>query len=273
LDGRALFLLTIFISISLLGNLADKIERHFNGTKEGVCIEGIEAGRMLPGELYEIVSELAVRCQKLPVEPTVDKESGAIIDGQKGIIVDIDQTIANALSAAPNTSVKLSQHPLMPRYSKVSLEQVRYCIGSYKTGFSGSNARYKNIQMACNNINNTVVWPGREFSFNDTTGPRTAEQGYLPAPIILDGDFELDHGGGVCQAASTLYNAVLQARLIITERHAHSKPVRYVPDGKDAAVSYGDLDLRFVNARSNPVIIKIRLVHGTVSAEIWGGEN
>jgi len=266
-------LLTFFISVSLLGSWVDKIERHFSGTKEGVYIEDIEAGRLLPGELHEIVSELAVRRQRLPVEPTLDKESGAIIDGQKGIIVDIDQTVANALSAAPNTTIKLLLHPLMPRYSKTSLEQARYCIGSYKTGFGGSNARYKNIQMACRSVNNTIVWPGQEFSFNHSTGPRTAEQGYLPAPIILGGDLEMGDGGGVCQAASTLYNAAMQARLRVTERHAHSKPVHYVPSGKDATVSYGDQDLRFVNTRSGPVIIKIRLAQGTVSAEIWGGEN
>lgn len=266
-------MLTFFISVSLIGSWADKVERYFSGTKEGVHIEDIEAGRMLPAELHEIVSELAVRYQRLPVEPTLDKETGAIIDGQKGIIVDIDQTVANALSAAPNTTIKLFLHPLMPCYNKASLEQARYCIGSYKTGFSGSNARYKNIQMACRSVNHTIVWPGQEFSFNNSTGPRTAERGYLPAPIILGGDFDMDHGGGVCQAASTLYNAALQARLRIIERHGHSKPVRYVPSGKDAAVSYGDQDLRFVNTRSGPVIIKIRLAQGTVSAEIWGGEN
>lgn len=266
-------MLTFFISVSLIGSWVDKIERNTNGTKEGVHIEDIEAGRLLRGEVQEIVAELALRCQKLPIEPTLDKESGAIIDGRKGIIVDIEQTVANALSAAPHTTIKLVLKPLMPRYSKTSLEQARYCIGSYQTGFSGSNARYKNIQMACRSVNNTIVWPGQEFSFNQSTGPRTAERGYLPAPIILGGDFEMDHGGGVCQAASTLYNAALQARLGITERHAHSKPVHYVPAGKDAAVSFGDQDLRFINPRPGPIIIKASLGQGTVSAEIWGGEN
>jgi len=272
LDGRALFLLTFFISLSLLGSWLDKIERHCHGTKAGVRIEEIEAGRLLPAEAYEIVAELAVRCQKLPVEPTLDKDSGAIIDGRPGIIVDIDQTVANALSAAPATTIKLVVRPLLPRYSKSSLEQARYCIGRYQTGFSGTQARYKNIRMACRSVNHTIVWSGQEFSFNDVTGPRTPERGYLPAPIILDGDFDIGHGGGVCQVSSTLYNAARQARLHITERHAHSKPVHYVPSGQDAAVSFGDQDLRFVNPHPGPVIVKMHLGQGTVSAEIWGGE-
>ena len=35
--------------------------------------------------------------------------------------------------------------------------------------------------------------------------------------------------------------------MIVTERHEHGKDVTYVPDGKDAAVSYGSLDLKFRN--------------------------
>jgi len=266
-------LLSFFISVSLLGSWVDKIERHYTGAKEGVQIENIEVSRMLPGELREIVAEMAVRQQKLAVEPSIDKISGTIIDGQKGIIVEIDQTVANIIAAKPNATVKLILRPVMPRYSKASLEQARYCIGSYKTGFSGSGARYKNIQMACASVNNTIVWPGQEFSFNENTGPRTAERGYLPAPIILDGDFDIGHGGGVCQASSTLYNAVLQAHLHVIERHAHSHTVHYVPLGKDAAVSYGDQDLRFINQRAGPIIIKAQLVRGMVSVQIWGGEN
>lgn len=266
-------MLTFFLSLTLIGSWVDWVQRSCNGAKEGVYVENIPVGRMLPGELREVVSELAVRCQRLPVEPSLDKTSGAILDGREGVIVDIDQTVANALSAVPGTNVKLVQRSLPTRYNKISLQQVRYCIGAYRTGFTGSNARYRNIETACRSVNNTVVWPGQEFSFNDSTGPRTAEFGYLPAPIISGGDFGMGDGGGVCQASSTLYNAARQARLPVTERHAHSKPVHYVPAGKDAAVSFGDQNLRFVNPRSRPVIIKMWLAQGTVSAEIWGGEN
>ena len=55
-------------------------------------------------------------------------------------------------------------------------------------------------------------------------------------------------GGGNCQVSSTLYNAVLAIpSLVVVERHEHGKDVGYVPDGKDATVSYGSLDLKFRN--------------------------
>ena len=83
----------------------------------------------------------------------------------------------------------------------------------------------------------------------------------------------MGYGGGVCQASSTLYNAALKAGLTITERHPHSKPVHYVPAGKDATVSYGDQDLRFINNRAGPLIVKASNNSGRICTEIGGGIN
>ena len=64
-----------------------------------------------------------------------------------------------------------------------------------------------------------------------------------------------DIGGGICQVSSTLYNASVLAGLPILERHPHSLNVKYVPNGQDAAVLYGSLDLKLQNNKSNPIRI------------------
>ncbi|NLC87372.1 MAG: VanW family protein [Clostridiaceae bacterium] len=88
--------------------------------------------------------------------------------------------------------------------------------------------------------------------------------------MIINHKTEKGIGGGNCQVSSTLYNAILLVpSLEVLERHEHGKDVTYVPDGKDAAVSYGSLDLKFKNnsnksirieASSNNSSITIRLV-------------
>ena len=62
-------------------------------------------------------------------------------------------------------------------------------------------------------------------------------------------------GGGICQLSSTLYNTVLIAKLKVTERHAHSKRVYYVPKNKDATVFAGGPDLKFINITDSDIII------------------
>lgn len=54
--------------------------------------------------------------------------------------------------------------------------------------------------------------------------------------------------GGKCQISSTLYCVIKDLPgITVTERHSHSKRVYYVPEGYDAAVSYGSVDLKFRN--------------------------
>ncbi len=246
------------------------MERNVLGVKEGVMVEDMEVARLLPSELRAVIEEIALKHQKLPIEPTMDKETGEIIAEQAGTTVDVEQSLAKIMASLPGQKNELEIVLINPQYSRQDLIKANHIIANYTTWFHGSSARYQNIGAALKSLNNTVVWPGEVFSFNETTGPRTAERGYLPAPIILNGGYDTDYGGGVCQVASTVYNAALIAGLPIIERHAHTKPVHYVPDGKDATVNYGYLDMRCKNNREGPLIIKTSLQNGRVYVEIRG---
>ncbi len=111
-----------------------------------------------------------------------------------------------------------------------------------------SSGRLTNIAITCNTLNGTIIEPNETFSFNKLIGQPTAEKGYQEASIIIDHHTATGIGGGNCQVSSTLYNAVLNLKnLTIVERHEHGKNVGYVPEGKDATVSYGSLDFKFRN--------------------------
>ena len=75
------------------------------------------------------------------------------------------------------------------------------------TPLGDSAARISNIRLAAEAINGVFVPYGGSFSFNDTVGARTAERGYQSA---LNGRGAKVVGGGVAQAASTLYLALQQ---------------------------------------------------------------
>ena len=109
--------------------------------------------------------------------------------------------------------------------------------------------RQNNITIACNSLNGIIVKAGETFSFCNTLGPAKPEDGYEKADTFDgDGDTIQAYGGGKCQISTTLYNAVLNApNLTVVERHEHSGPVYYVPEGMDACVSYGSCDFKFRN--------------------------
>lgn len=226
---------------------------------------------MLPEEVTSAIEYLAIKHQKLPQEPYLDKKTGQIINEAIGLVIDVPGSVNKILNATEGQHLKLETIRIYPQYTRRDLKNANQKIGSYESWISGSYQRYTNIVLASSCLNNSVVWPGETFSFNETVGPRTAERGFMPAPVILMGARELDYGGGVCQVSSTLYNSVLASGLKITERHEHSLPVHYVPAGRDAAVAYGHMDLRFKNTRSNLVIIRAGVNRGKVWVQLWGG--
>lgn len=128
-------------------------------------------------------------------------------------------------------------------------------ISSYTTTYDPTHRRAINIGLAASNIDGTVVQPGQEFSFSNTVGPRTAANGFVMAPTYVGTETVDGMGGGICQVSSTAYAAMLQGGIQASERHPHSRPVTYIPEGMDATIVGGYKDLRFVNTYGYPIII------------------
>lgn len=142
-------------------------------------------------------------------------------------------------------------------------------IGSFITNILDTDPdRVKNLTLCANTLNGVSIEPGQVFSFNGTVGQRTSQKGYEEAKILVENESEYAVGGGVCQISSTLYNAAMDAGMEIVERHSHSKPIHYVATGKDAAISWGTLDLKFKNVLSYPVELRMKVTQGQVMAEI-----
>lgn len=131
-------------------------------------------------------------------------------------------------------------------------------IATYTTTiYDKDQNRVDNITLANSKLNEVIVKKGETFSFNDTIGPMNEAQGFKKAlGFDAKGNKIQISGGGLCQISSTLYNAVLMANMEVTERHAHSRRVYYVPKDKDATIAYGTLDFKFFNNTENDIKIK-----------------
>ena len=130
-------------------------------------------------------------------------------------------------------------------------------IAKYTTKiYDNDKNRVYNIKLACKTLDKTFLKSGNEFSFNETLGSMGESDGYKKATGFdsYGNDIKV-FGGGICQLSSTLYNTVLIAKLKVTERHAHSKRVYYVPKNKDATVFSGGPDLKFINNTHSDIII------------------
>ncbi len=144
----------------------------------------------------------------------------------------------------------------------------------FSTNFStSSDSRKNNIKVALASFDGLILEVGETLSFNKTTGPRTAETGYMPAKIIAGGTFVDGYGGGVCQVSTTLYNACLLAGLEIVEVNSHSLPVSYIEPSFDAMVNVGSSDLKVRNNTDSAIVFTTSSIGDVCKVKIYGLPN
>ena len=179
-------------------------------------------------------------------------------DEVTGSQLDTEQLAADmesALSSGGGT-VELIVRSIQPDVVKADIASQYGMICSAVTNASSSSSnRLSNIKLAIKLINGTCLKPGETFSFNEVVGERTSERGFKSAAAYSGGEVVNEVGGGICQVSTTLFNAAVKADLEIVERSSHSMTVSYVDRGKDAAVDWGNKDLKFKNTSDDNVYI------------------
>lgn len=204
----------------------------------------------IKGNDIMVIAEIYGRyCDRADIEAIIDKIN--IPNGEKLSIPY--QTVAPKVFAA-DLSAKLFNSTL----------------GSYATSYYAGGNRGKNVARAAELINGKILAPGEVFSFNDTAGDRTKENGFYSAPEYVAGQSVEGIGGGTCQVSTTLYSAVLYADLGITARTEHMMQVGYAPAGQDATVAYGSIDFKFKNTTDYPIKIVATTGGGRVTVSILG---
>jgi vancomycin resistance protein YoaR len=141
---------------------------------------------------------------------------------------------------------------------------------SYTTTYGGVPNRIHNVQVVAHLVDNTLIAPGKEFSFNGTTGERNAAKGLLEAPVIINGELQNGLGGGTCQVSTTVFNAAYEGGLPITARTNHALYISHYPQGRDATVNYPDIDLKFVNDTGHWLLLRTFVSSNSLTVNLYG---
>lgn len=210
---------------------------------------------------------------KQPQNAYVTKDPFEIHPHVEGIDFEITLEEAKKIIDEPKEQYKIPLKIIKPQITNDDLgdEAFPERLSTYSTKFSTANVnRSTNIKISADKINGVVLMPGEEFSYNNTIGPTTPQNGYKPGAAYIGGKVVTDYGGGVCQTSSTLYNAVLYSNLEVTSRTSHYFASDYVPVGRDATVYSPTLDFKFKNNRKYPIKIKAVVNGGTIQVDIFG---
>ena len=214
------------------------------------------------------------------VDATVEVNNDGTIhvtESESGLALDMPVLMDELDDAATGGGMRTIFVALKPSFPKLSTADVESqglaALGSqFVTYFDPRNTtRATNIALAAKLVDGTVVRPGETFSLNAAMGPRTANRGFDYAPVIAsDNVLRQGVGGGVCQYATTLFNAVFFAGLPVVEREAHSIYISHYPTGRDATVSWGSADFKFKNDTPKSIMIRSWINGGALTVALVG---
>lgn len=215
----------------------------------------------------------------------LEREDGLVVDDKhnvsyapsvNGFSLDVDKTakeLEKSLNNLTNqTKVKAYGTVVKMEDKNKELASINTKIASYTTTFENVGNRGHNIVLAASKLNGSVLMKDDEFSYLKVVGPYSAKNGYLPAPAYVNKVLTTANGGGVCQLATTLYNAQLRANLEIVYRINHSYAPAYVPKGLDATVSSTTTDYKFKNQYAYPVYITSYVTGEKLTVDIWSSD-
>jgi vancomycin resistance protein YoaR len=172
---------------------------------------------------------------------------------------------------AATQKIAVVLHKSPPAVPASTFEGVTGRLGRYTTLFNPEEKdRTENMRVAAVALDGLLMPPGSVFSLNDALGERTVERGYRKARIFEDGRVTEGLGGGVSQVTGTLFNAALFGGLEIVAYRTHSRPVKYLPLGRDATVAWGQFDMKFRNDTPAPVYIRCGLEARRVVCTLYG---
>lgn len=217
-----------------------------------------------PAAVYSWTDQISKNVNQPASEPSMKIKDGRVTEftpPQTGKLLDSYRStkkIIDSLSKGEST-IDLVVYTTKPKKPLEELNNlgIKELIGRGESKFTGSPAnRRHNIKIGVQKMTGVIVKPGEEFSFNKYLGPVEASTGFKPELVIKAEGTIPEFGGGLCQVSSTTFRAAMHAGLPITQRRNHSYAVQYyAPQGTDATIYPGVIDLKFTNDTGNSILI------------------
>jgi vancomycin resistance protein YoaR len=199
----------------------------------------------------------------------------SVVAGQAGRKFDAGETANRLAEAADRDDDRVARAAFAETDPELSTSEakalnIHELVSSFTTNHPCCAPRVSNIHKIAGTVNGAIIKPGARFSLNGFVGPRTTEKGYVLAPMIFDGEYRDDVGGGVSQFATTMYNAVFFGGYRIETHKAHTYYISRYPAGREATVSWPAPDMAFTNDSKSGIYVRTSYDNTSITVSFYG---
>ena len=248
-------------SISMQADTSGKLAPVVDNAKLVAAVRKAAAAAGLEAKPRD--AKITFQGSKIVVVPAA---AGATLDEKSVVAAFVPAMTDPARTATVVTTV------VQPKLTTAEAEKVkpREVVSTFTTNFPHNPPRTNNITIAARTLNGTYVGPGEQFSLNGTLGQRTAAKGYMSAPVIEDGRLKKDYGGGVSQVSTTTFNAAFFSGVRIDQYLPHSFYISRYPEGREATVSWPDVDQKWTNDTGFGILIQATVSSSSITVTFHG---
>lgn len=202
-------------------------------------------------------------------------ENGApvIVPGIPGTTLD-PVGLAAAIAAAGVSDDRTARVELVPSDPAQSTEKlqalgINEVVAEFSTPLTNEPLRTENLVTGAAKVNGALVGPGETFSLSEMLGPITAAAGFNDAWVIVDGEHVKGTGGGLSQLSTTAFNAAYLAGFEDVEHTPHSEWFARYPEGREATLYSGSIDMKFKNTTPYGALLQSWLEGGRLHVAVW----
>ena len=247
---------------------------------QALSFEPVEGGGLEPvlnpTVVTDALEEQLAGSEQEPRDAELDFSTtpATVVPSQDGRGVDYEATLADLLSVLTGDGPREITAVYAAQPAELTTDELNGLgnageISTFTTrGFAQDSGI--NIRRAAELVDGTVVGPGETFSLDAVTGPRTAGNGYVEAGVIDNGRAGRGIAGGVSQVSTTTYNAAYFAGMTDIEHRPHSFYISRYPEGREATIVTGALDMRFRNDTPTAVLIRTAWTPSSITVTFYG---
>lgn len=237
---------------------------------EGVLVLGFDGAKLVQDVVDRTTNLLA---SSADASFTFVDNVPVIQPGAAGTTLD-PAALAAAVQQAALSGVRTAAVQLVPSDPAQSTEALEALgvvskVTEFATPLTNEPDRTENLRIAAEKVTGVLVKPGETFSLTEAIGPFTRENGYKEAHIIVNGNIVDGVGGGLSQMSTTTYNVGFFAGMADVEHQPHSYWFERYPEGREATLYTGQIDMRWRNDSPYGVLLQSWIADGKLYVAAW----
>lgn len=187
--------------------------------------------------------------------------------------VEVEAAVAAAAVSTGDRTAVVELNEAEPEFTTADAEALGVVerVGYFATPLPGyaDPPRTANIELGASRVSGVLLLPGETFSLERVLAPFNAANGYHQSGVVQNGFESVAYGGGLSQLSTTVFNAAYEAGLEDVTHRPHSRWFSRYPEGREATLYEGQIDMQFRNDTDYGVLLDAWVADGQTHAAIW----